>query len=718
MAAVEASDLARLLTREHGKTYLEAVFDTATMAGMAAAFAPLVAEALAAARGERRGDPDRVGAPRGRGRHPARSTGRSRSWPTRCCPALLAGDTVVVKAPPTCPGDGAAGRRRHGRGAAAGRAQRRERPRRRPRRGAGRPPRRRHGLLHRRRRHRAGRHGRRGRHDPPGRARAGRQRRRHPRPRRRRPTARWPTASSRRPSSPAGQVCMAIKRLYVHRDRMDETVDALADRLGHRGGGRRPGRGGDHGPGAHGRARATGWRPCSPRRPRRGAAVLRPGRVRAEDAAAGGYFVSPALVVAPPAGLGHRARGAVRPGPAGDPLRRPRRGRRRGQRHRASACAPRSGATTTRWPPTWRPACRRARCSSNAHGISAIDMYAPDGRLEAVGLRRRAGHRGHAGLRPPAGPGAPAGPGRAGGAGMTVAIRGGTVVDGTGRAARPGRRRRSRATGWSAIGPDADGAAAGRHVIDADGMLVAPGFVDLHTHYDAQLFWDPNASPSPLHGVTTVLGGNCGFSLAPAGAEHADYISRMMARVEGMPLAALRAGLPWDWTLLRRVAGPARRPHRGQRRLPRRALDAAPARSWASAPSAATATPADLDGHGGGAARRPGGGRARVLDLAGAHAQRRRRAARALAGRQPGGDGAPGRRRARPRRDHGRAHRARLPQRVHRGGGRLPRHDVAAGGPAGQLERARRLGHEPRRRLEPAGRRRRRRRRAGPPWSP
>ena len=74
-----------------------------------------------------------------------------------------------------------------------------------------------------------------------------------------------------------------------------------------------------------------------------------------------------------------------------------------------------------------------------------------------------------------------------------------------------------------------------------------PGVIDPHTHYDAQIFWDPYASPSNVHGVTTVIAGNCGFTIAPLRADDAAYTREMLASVEGMSVAALEEGVPWDW---------------------------------------------------------------------------------------------------------------------------------------------------------------------------
>jgi N-acyl-D-aspartate/D-glutamate deacylase len=124
-----------------------------------------------------------------------------------------------------------------------------------------------------------------------------------------------------------------------------------------------------------------------------------------------------------------------------------------------------------------------------------------------------------------------------------LAIRGGTIVDGTGA---------PRATGDVAIDADrltqvGGRAGAARRELDARGLVVAPGFIDPHTHYDAQICWDAALTPSCWHGVTSVVMGNCGFTLAPCRPAERTYLMRMLERVEGMSLAALEAGITWEW---------------------------------------------------------------------------------------------------------------------------------------------------------------------------
>ena len=151
---------------------------------------------------------------------------------------------------------------------------------------------------------------------------------------------------------------------------------------------------------------------------------------------------------------------------------------------------------------------------------------------------------------------------------LDYVIRNGLVVDGTGAPAR--RADVGIRDGKIAVVGQVD--EKGTIELDAEGLVVAPGIIDPHTHYDAQLFWDPTASPSNLHGVTTVIGGNCGFTLAPIKAADHDYIRRMMAKVEGMPLVALESGLPWDWTSFGDYLGKLEGNLGSERRLSGRAL--------------------------------------------------------------------------------------------------------------------------------------------------
>ena len=127
---------------------------------------------------------------------------------------------------------------------------------------------------------------------------------------------------------------------------------------------------------------------------------------------------------------------------------------------------------------------------------------------------------------------------------LDLKITGGTIIDGTGSPGFAGDVgiRDGRIVAVGQVDEEA------REEIDASGRVVSPGFIDSHTHYDAQAFWEPTLSPSCYHGVTTVVGGFCGFSIAPLTAESAPYIQRMLARVEGMPLETLEVAADWSWS--------------------------------------------------------------------------------------------------------------------------------------------------------------------------
>ena len=147
-----------------------------------------------------------------------------------------------------------------------------------------------------------------------------------------------------------------------------------------------------------------------------------------------------------------------------------------------------------------------------------------------------------------------------------LVVRGGIVVDGTGA---PTRRADVAVHDGRvvAVGDGLDGDT----VIDARGRHVAPGFFDIHTHYDAQVFWDPGLTSSCWHGVTSVVAGNCGFSIAPTRPEHRGTIVRTLQAVEDMSERMLDAGIDWSFeTFAEYLAADRGTRHHPQLRLLRR----------------------------------------------------------------------------------------------------------------------------------------------------
>ena len=124
-----------------------------------------------------------------------------------------------------------------------------------------------------------------------------------------------------------------------------------------------------------------------------------------------------------------------------------------------------------------------------------------------------------------------------------LVIRGGTVVDGTGSAPREA----DVAIDGDRVAAVGSGLGAGRREIDARGQLVTPGWVDIHTHYDGQVTWDPHLTPSGWNGVTTIVMGNCGVGFAPVRPGQQEFLIQLMEGVEDIPGTALAEGIRWQW---------------------------------------------------------------------------------------------------------------------------------------------------------------------------